>query len=81
MQIINEPEVEALADELYKAHEEGLIPFYQIGRCLGESTVNYVDLYIGLYEKDLTKEDVLKRYIRKKYGSVVRAISIEQYSY
>lgn len=81
MQLINEPEVEALANELYKAHTEDLIPFYQIGRCLGESTVNYVDLYIGLYERDMVKEDLLKKYIRRKYGSIVRAISIEQYAY
>ena len=81
MQVIYEPEVESLLLELQGAHNDGLIPFYQIGRCLGDAEINYIDVYIGLFERDMHKESQLKEYIRHKYGGVVRAISIEQYAY
>lgn len=81
MQIINEPEVDALISELAQAYKENLIPFYQVGRCLGESSVSYIDVYIGLNSADMRKEDRIKKYIRSKYGSIVRAIAIEQYHY
>jgi hypothetical protein len=69
--------IEMLQKELSHAYQKNVIPYYHIGRVSGDSGLEYIDVYVGIHKQNLHQEDVLKSYIRHKYGGVVRAISVE----
>lgn len=89
MEVAQDLDIKDLILELSKAHCENLIPFYNVGRCSSlsfassdkEEQFEYFDIYIGLFSKDMEKEDAIKQYIREKYGTIIRAISVEMYSH
>lgn len=68
-----------LVSELKLAYERGLIQYYTLNRCFINYSSEYVDLQICLKIADFHKEDVLKRYLRDKYGTLIRSISIEPF--
>jgi len=79
MKTIDERALELLKEELRMAHEKSIIPYYHLGMChFGDVGI---DLYIALNVEHLVKEDEVKQYFRKKYGSILRAISINAYYY
>ena len=79
MKIDKEQALELLQEELRLAHEKRVIPYYHLGKCnFGDVGI---DLYLALNVEHLVKEDEVKQYFRKKYGSILRAISINTYHY
>lgn len=73
-------ELNDLTTELEKAYGQGLIVYYNLNRCVIDVHVQYVDLHITLYSHDFHRETSLRKYLRDKYGMLVRAISIEPYT-
>lgn len=69
--------LEMLQKELSEAYQKNVIPYYHIGRVSGDAGLEYIDLYVGIHKHNFPQEDVLKTYIRQKYGGIVRAISVE----
>ena len=78
-----EKRLEALKKELQRAYELHIIPYFYIGKCsFDDSEENqYVDVYIGLFTRHLSFEEHIKTHIKKKYSTIVRAVSVEQYTH
>ena len=68
-----------LISELKSAYDLGLIAYYSLNRCHINYSAEYVDLQICLKTKEFHKEDVLKQYLRSKYGTLIRSVSIEPF--
>lgn len=66
-----------LTIELENAHKQGLVIYYSLNRCVIDVHVQYVDLHMTICSHVIHKEDVLRKYLREKYGMLVRSILIE----
>lgn len=76
-----ESRLEALRNELQRACEMKMIPYFHIGKCLFDDGKHYVDVYIGLFTRHMAFEEHIKTHIRKKYSTIVRAVCVEQYTH
>lgn len=81
MKTDNEAVLDRLTEELRLAHEQKVIPYFHIGKCTFPDVEFGIDLYLALKVEHLIKEDEIKKYLRDKYGSILRAISINAYHY
>lgn len=88
MKSINESLIDALCDELSLAKKANLIPYFHVGKVPMNITLtpfddiefaDVIDLYIGLNPTLLKKEISLKKYLRQKYGSIIRVLVVETY--
>lgn len=74
-----------MRDDLNRAYIRNVIAYFHIGKVPGPtsfiSEVFYsdeqFDVYIGLKREYLSKEDDLKKYMRQKYGHIIRLIAVE----
>ena len=71
-------DLQILSSELKRACEAGLVKYYHLGAC---TTTNLdffaIDLYIVVSPSAMHQEDILKNYLRGKYGRILRAIAVE----
>lgn len=82
---LDNPTLDDLTYELERASRAGKIAYYHIGKV--PSATSFIsevfyqdelfDVYIGLQHSVIHREDALKKYIRKKYGMIVRVLVIE----
>ena len=68
----------SLVSELKAAYEKGLIAHYNLNRCTINSA-EYVDVHVCLHQTDFHKQEPLRKYLRDKYGLLVRSILIEPF--
>jgi hypothetical protein len=78
MEISNE--LSELTTELEKAYSRGLIVYYSLNRCVIDANIEYVDLHITLCSRDFNREEPLRKYLRDRYGTLVRSILIEPHT-
>lgn len=80
--------IDQLHQELMKAQSANLIPYFHMTKIAKTfqntpyDNIEYsdsVDLYVGINVTLIEKEFVLKRYLRKKYGSIIRVLVVETY--
>lgn len=80
-----ETTLDDLRQDLDKAFKKGAVHYYHIGKVPNDSTFisevyysdDQFDVYVSLHKSTYHKEDLLKSYIRKKYGSIVRVLVVE----
>lgn len=77
-----------LCEELSVAKNAKLIPYFHLGKVPSTAVTtayedvefsDVIDLYIGLNPNLLDKETDLKKYLRQKYGSIIRVLVVESY--
>lgn len=78
--------LDQLRDDLERAYEKNAVAFYHIGKVAGSnsfiSEIYYddcFDVYVALKTEYMVREDVLKRYMRRKYGDLIRILAVERY--
>jgi len=88
MKSSNDSLIDTLHDELSLAKQANLIPYFHLGKVPISITLtpydeiefaDVIDLYIGLSPALLEKEIPLKKYLREKYGSIIRVLVVETY--
>ena len=74
----NSSELQILSSELKRAYEAGFVKYYHLGACTNTNADFFaIDLYITLIPSAMHHEDELKKYLRQKYGRILRAIAVE----
>lgn len=76
-----------LRNDLERAYEKNVVAFYHIGKVATSnsfiSDLYYedacFDVYVALKSEYMIREDVLKRYMRRKYGELIRILAVERY--
>ena len=74
-----------MREELNRAHTQNVIVYFHIGKVPGPTSFisevfyfdNQFNVYIVLKSQYLSKEDALKKYLRQKYGHIIRLIAVE----
>jgi hypothetical protein len=88
MKSLNHVLIDSLLDELSLAKQAKLIPYFHLGKVPANTVTtayedvefsDVIDLYIGLNPALLEREIPLKKYLREKYGSIIRVLVVETY--
>jgi len=88
MNSLNKALIDNLHDELSLAKGANLIPYFHLGKVPANNVLtayeevefaDVIDVYIGLNPSLLEREIPLKKYLREKYGSIIRVLVVETY--
>jgi hypothetical protein len=80
MSAIDSRRIETLTQELQRAYDKKIIPYFHVGK-FSTMELEGVDVYIGLFSKHMAFEEIIKAHIRKKYSDIVRAVLVEMYTH
>lgn len=81
------PTFDDMRDDLNRAYERDAIAYFHIGKVPGVTSFisevfyseDQFDVYIAIKNSFMAKEDVLKAYMRQKYGHMIRVLVVEQH--
>lgn len=84
---MKKPTLDDMRDDLDRAYEKSAVAFYHIGKVVKSNTFisemfyeeDFFDVYVALKSNFILKEDELKRYMRKRYGHLIRVLAVELY--
>lgn len=83
--IMDEPTFDEMRDDLNRAYMQGVLVHFHIGKVPGVTSFiseifyseDQFDVYISMKRTYSAKENVLKKYMRKKYGHIIRILVVE----
>lgn len=81
------PSFDDMRDDLNRAYVRDVIAYFHIGKVPGVTSFiseifyadDQFDVYIAIKNSYITKEDALKKYMRQKYGHMIRVLVVEQH--